>query len=63
MTNLPVDFQDNSERLTSEEEDRITIAEECGMKFVGRDEDGALSFLGEDSQWERYERECYESLI
>jgi len=63
MNNLPVDFQDDSEKLTVEEEDRITIAEECGLKWTGRDEDGALSFIGNDSQWAKYEQECYESLI
>ena len=41
--------------ITKEQQDLLKLAEEAGLLYIGKNEDGEFLFMGSDSQWTKFE--------
>jgi hypothetical protein len=49
---------DEVEEFTSEEDDRLVLADDCGLVYIGRNSEGQLEFIGTEAQFANYELMC-----
>lgn len=43
--------------LAIEEQNKIKLAEECGMVYSGKDAEGELEFIGTQEEWYKFSQE------
>jgi hypothetical protein len=55
---MPCDKQDADSvpSFTFEQEDILSIADECGLVWAGFDDDGEMQFVGTTKQFELFEK-------
>jgi len=56
--NLPKGFSEDLEKFTTDEEDKLTIASEVGLDYLGRGDDEELRFMGTDEEFKKYDEAC-----
>ena len=43
--------------LAIEEQNKIELAEECGLTYTGRNFEGELEFIGTQEEWYKFNKE------